>query len=44
MAGLTSIRLVEGGKMHVLTNGGIAEPPNGTLTEGGKVIEIDVDC
>lgn len=39
---LTSIRLGEGGKMFVSTNGGIAGPVNGTITEGGKVAEVDI--
>lgn len=40
--GTTSVALGKGGKIYVTTNGGIVGPVNGTLTEGGKVVEVDV--
>lgn len=42
VAGVTSARLGDGGRLFISTNGGIVGPVNGTLTEGGKVIEIEL--
>jgi len=34
----------EKGMLYVTTNGGLMAPVNGNYTEGGKVVEVEIDC
>jgi hypothetical protein len=48
LPGPTSVGLGRGkgenGTIYVTTNGGLLAPINGTYTEGGKVVAIEIDC